>query len=95
MKPDLGFLKSGVPAELQANALMETGKQYAAHFFDRGKPALQSLSLILLLPAGNYHVEWEDVLSGKRTKHERTKSSCSIAINSPEFQREIALSIRR
>jgi hypothetical protein len=28
MKPDLSFLKSGVPAKLQVDALMEAGKQY-------------------------------------------------------------------
>ena len=95
MKPDQGFLKSGVPAKMQANALMETGKQYAAHFFDHGNPAPQSLSLTLLLPAGDYDIKWVDVLSGKPTKRQRVKSSGSITITSPEFQREIALSIRR
>jgi hypothetical protein len=57
MKSDLSFLKSGVPAKLQVDALMEVGRQYAAHFFDHGNPAMQSSSLILLLPAGNHHVE--------------------------------------
>ena len=74
---------------------MQEDKQYAAHFFDHGNPAPQSLSLLLLLPAGEYATKWVDVLSGKATKRERVKSSGSIAITSPEFKQEIALSIRR
>ncbi|MBP9903354.1 MAG: hypothetical protein IT579_08605 [Verrucomicrobia subdivision 3 bacterium] len=95
MKPDLGFVQSGVPAKMQANALMEAGRQYAVHFFDHGNSAPQSLSLTLVLPGGDYDIKWVDVFSGKPTKLERVKSSGSITINSPEFQREIALSIRR
>ena len=95
MKPDLSFITSSLPAKLQANALMETGKQYSAYFVDPGNTAPQSLSLTVLLPAGSYHVEWVDVLSGKPIKRERVKSSGALVITSPEFQREIALSIRR
>jgi len=68
MKPDRGFIQSGVPAKMQANALMEEGKQYAAYFVDHGNPAPQSLSLTLLLPAGEYDVKWVDVLSGKANR---------------------------
>lgn len=95
MKPDRGFLKSGVPAKLQANALMEAGKKYAAYFVDPSNATPQSLSLTLLLPAVDFHVEWVDVLSSKPTKRERLKSSGSTTITVPEFQREFALSIRR
>jgi len=95
MKPDRSFIKSGVPTKMQANALMEEGKQYAVYFVDHGNPAPQSLSLTLQLPAGEYDIQWVDVLTGQPTKRERVKSSGSITITSPEFQREIALSIRR
>ncbi len=84
-----------LPVKMQANALMQEDKQYAANFFDHGNPAPQSLSLLLLLPAGEYATTWVEVLSGKATKPERVKSSGSITITWPEFQREIALSIRR
>ena len=53
------------------------------------------MSLTLLIPAGDYRVEWVDVLSGKPAKRERMKSPGAITIISPEFQREIALSIKR
>jgi len=95
MKPSKEFLNSSVPERIQTNALMEHGKQYAAHFFDHDNPAPQSLSLTLRLPAGDYDIEWVDVLSGQPTKRERVKSPGVIAITSPEFRREIALSIRR
>ena len=95
MKPDLSFMQSGVPAKLKVYALMEAGKQYAAYFVDPSNSTPQSLSLTLLLPAGDYDIKWVDVLSGQPIKGERVKSSGSITVTSPEFQREIALIIRR
>jgi len=95
MKPDLGFIQSGVPAKMQANALMEAGRQYAVHLFDHGNSAPQSLSLTLVLPVGEYEIKWVDVFSGKPTKLERVKSSGAITVTSPQFQQEIAVSIRR
>jgi hypothetical protein len=95
MKPDKGFLLSGVPEKVHVHALMEQGKQYAAYFRDPDDPAARSLSLSMVLPAGRYRIEWVDVLSGKPIKRERVKSTGVITITSPEFQREIAVSIRR
>lgn len=95
MKPGKDFLTSGVPEKMHAYALVEDGRQYAACFFEPGNTAPQSVSLTVLLPAGHYRVAWVDVLSGKAVKRERVKSSGATAITSPEFRREIALSIRR
>lgn len=95
MKPDQRFLAAGVPEKMHAHALVEDGRQYAACFFEPGNTASQSMSLTLLLPAGNYRVAWVDVLSGRPVKRERVKSPGSIALTSPEFRQEIALSIRR
>lgn len=95
MKPDKGFLLSGVPEKLHVHALVEEGKQYAAYFLDPGVAAARSLSLSMALPAGQYRVEWVDVLSGKAIKRERVQSPGMVTITSPQFQREIALSIRR
>ena len=95
MKPDTGFINSGVPEKMQTDALVEAGKQYAAHFFDHGNPSPQTLSLTLHLPTGDYAIKWVDVMGGKPTKRERVKSPGVITITSPEFRREIALSIRR
>jgi hypothetical protein len=49
----------------------------------------------MALPAGQYRIEWVDVLSGKAIRRERVQSPGVITITSPEFKREIALSIRR
>jgi Cellulase (glycosyl hydrolase family 5) len=95
MNPDKRFLLSGVPEKLHVQALMEEGKQYAAYFLDPGDAAARSLSLSMALPAGRYRVEWVDVLSGKTIRRERVKSPGVTTITSPEFRREIALSIRR
>ena len=95
MKPDNGFINSGVPEKMHAYALTKAGQQYAAYFFAEENPAPHSLSLTLDLPAGKYAIEWLDVVSGKPTKSERVNSPGAITITSPEFQREIALSIRR
>ncbi|MCX6929933.1 MAG: hypothetical protein NT154_42985 [Verrucomicrobia bacterium] len=94
MKPDKGFLLSGVPEKFYVQALMEEGKQYAAHFLDPGDATARSLSLSIALPAGQYRIEWVDVLSGAAIRRERVKSPGRITITSPEFRREIALSIR-
>jgi Cellulase (glycosyl hydrolase family 5) len=95
MKPDKSFLLSGVPEKVRVHALMEEGKQYAAYFLDPSDAAARSLSLSVALPAGEYRIEWVDVLSGKPIKRERVQSPGVITITSPEFRREIALSIRR
>ncbi len=95
MKPGKDFLVSGVPKEMRTHALVEDGRQYAACFFDPGNAAPQSLPLTLQLPAGSYALKWLDTLTGKVLKRERVKSPGPITITSPEFRREIALSIRR
>ena len=95
LKPDKEFVNSGVPNGTHAYALAEHGRQYAAYFCVPSNSAPQSMSLTLLLPAGDYRVEWLDVLSGQPAKRERIKSPGALTITSPEFRREITLSILR
>lgn len=95
MKPNTAFIRAGMPEKMRAYALAEAGQQYAAYFFDSDNLAQQALSLTLDLPLGEYEVAWIDVFSGKPTKSEQVKLSTAQTIQSPEFQREIALSIRR
>jgi len=95
MKPDKEFINSGVPGATHTYALMEDGKQYAAYFCAPSNTGPQTMSLTLLVPAGNYRVEWVDVLTGKPAKRERVKSPGATTIVSSEYQREIALKIRR
>jgi hypothetical protein len=95
MKPDKDFINSGVPDKMHAYALAEDGQQYAAYFFDPGNAAAQSISLTLLIAAGDYRVDWVDVLTGKSAKSENIKSPGALTITSPEFRREVALRIRK
>jgi len=68
MKPDTGFINSGVPEKMQTDALVEAGKQYATHFFDHGNPSPQTLSLTLHLPTGDYAIKWVDVMSNELSR---------------------------
>ena len=95
MKPTKEFINSGQPEKMHTHGLAESGKQYAAYFFDPSNAAPQTMALTLLLPPGDYRAEWADPISGKTTKRERMQSPGAITIHSPEFRREIALSIRR
>jgi hypothetical protein len=93
MKPDPSFIKSGIPQNVHAYALAETGKQYAAYFFS-GTNAV-NLSPGLSLPPGRYRAEWIDVLSGKPIKTDRFSSNEDRVIMSPECRGELALRILR
>ncbi len=95
MRPEPGMIRSGVPKTISVYALGESGRQYAAYFFDGETSTPQSLSLTLELPPGEYDIAWIDVMTGEPSKSERVKWSTGKTIESPEFQREIALSIRR
>jgi hypothetical protein len=95
MKPDKDFIGAGAPDKMHCYALSENGQEYAAYFFNPSNAAPQTMSLMLLIPAGNYRVEWLDPVSGKTISRERVKSPGAVSVSSPEFRREIALSIRR
>ena len=95
MKPDKDFIGAGIPEKMHCHALAEHGKQHAAYFFDPSNAAPQTISLTLLLPAGDYRAEWLDPVSGKTIKRERVKSPGAVTVTSPEFRREAALQIRR
>lgn len=95
MKPDKDFIGGTIPEKMQCYALAEHGRQHAAYFFDPSNAAPQMLHLTLLLPTGDYRIEWLDPVSGKATKREHVKSPGAVTVSSPEFRREIALSVRR
>jgi hypothetical protein len=94
MAPAKDFINSGPPDKMHTYALAENGQQYAAYFFDPSNAAPQKMSLTLLLPPGNYRVEWMHPITGKATR-ERVQSPGAVMLVSPEFRREMALGIRR
>ena len=94
MKPDRSFIKSCGPDKMQAYALVEPGKQYAACFFSGTNTVARNISATLSLTNGSYRVEWIDVISGKTAKSERIKSTGEVTVESTDCRGEIALSIR-
>jgi hypothetical protein len=91
MRPDETTVKGGLPARGRIRMLSEPGKQYAAYLF--GGPEAQ---LSLLLPKGEYKVEWVDPLTGKVVQDSRVRSTKPATIlASPRFKTDIALRILR
>ena len=90
MAPNKAILGSTLPAGVQAEALAETGRQYAI-YLQRGKAA----NLSVELPAGSYTVQWLDTLTGKIvTTEKRRHSGGTVTLNVPPYAEDIALSIR-
>ena len=91
MKPDEAVLKGGLPAKGRAHVLSEPGRQYAVYLFGG-----RSARLSLALPDGEYVAEWISPLTGKVLKAEKsTATGTPVGLNSPEYDPDIALRIRR
>ena len=60
MKPARDAIREPLPKDAQCQILAEPGRQYAGYF--RGATKFE---FTLDLPAGNYHVRWIDVVSGR------------------------------
>jgi hypothetical protein len=89
MRPDTTTITGGVPVNALAQVLSENGKQYAIYIY-RGEKA----NLELVLPAGNYEIEWLDPLTGnyygkKSIKHTGGKTR----LTSSSYSEDIALRI--
>lgn len=60
MKPARDAIRESLPKDTRCQVLAEPGRQYAAYF--KGAP---KFAFAIDLPAGNYRVEWLDVINGK------------------------------
>jgi hypothetical protein len=91
MRPDSTTIMGGVPGNAVAQVLSETGKQYAVYIYG-GKLA----HLKLMLPAGNYRVEWLDPLTGKyEGKTELKHAGGKVVLASPAYKEDIALRLMK
>ena len=91
MRPDSTTLTGGLPENAIAQVLSETGKQYAVYIYGGRKVTLQ-----LMLPAGDYTVEWLNTLTGKYTEKKLLKHAGGKAVlNSPGYAEDIALRLVR
>jgi hypothetical protein len=87
LKPDNGFVKSGVPSK--ANALVEAGNQYAV-YLDGGSKA----DLVVELPAAEYEAEWVNTKTGAIDKTEKFEhKGGNKTLSSPSYTDDIALRI--
>jgi len=91
MKPEQDVIQGGLPEKGHARVLAESGRQYAIYLFGGPKAELQ-----LKVPAGDYMVEWLNPITGKITQRPPVSHPGGmLALASPDYSPDIALSIRR
>ena len=91
MKPDTAVIRGGLPEKAKAYALVEPGKQYAIYVF--GGPGV---TLQLDLPAGDYHAEWLNPVTGQVIQKVDLQHAGGVTLlKSPEYDPDIALQIRK
>ncbi len=91
MKPDATLIRGDLPAQVKAYALGEPGKQYAVYLFGGSEATVR-----LDLPAGAYHLDWVNPVTGRIDRSLDLKhAGGEAALPSPEYNPDIALRIRR
>jgi len=91
MVPDSTTITGGLPANATAQILSEKGIQYAIYIY-RG----EKVNLELMLPEGNYEIEWLDTLTGKYYgKKSLNHNGGNATLTSPTHPEDIALRIVR
>lgn len=91
MRPDRSVILGGVPPGGHAEALVESGRQYAVYVFGNGP-----LELRLELPAGAYESQWLHPRDGRREPGRTLEHRGGpVTLRSPAHQEDIALQIRR
>jgi hypothetical protein len=104
MRPDKGFVMSGIPAGIFCRGISEPGEQYALYHHhsrleERSEyyivaPGRYAETLELNLPAGNYKADWVDPASG-RILDSLTAVGGGHKLHSPEHKVDIALRVKR
>jgi hypothetical protein len=105
MSPDNELIRSGLPEGMLAYGLSKPGTDYAAYFAPRLKdknpsPADftedRSFTLKLMLPKGEYRVQWLDPVTGKKSPETALVVHEAVPeVTSPPHREDMALSIRR
>jgi len=90
-KPDDSIIKSTLPQNATARALVEKGRAYAIYVNGANVD-----NLVLELPAGTYTAEWVNTKTGNVDKQETfQQAGASRTLRSPEYVDDIALRILR
>ena len=66
MKPARDAIREALPKDARCQVLAEQGRQYAAYFRGASK-----FAFALDLPAGDYHIQWLDVVTGQHIAPQR------------------------
>jgi hypothetical protein len=91
MKPDSSIIKSTLPQNATARALVEEGRAYALYINGANVD-----NLVLGLPAGAYRAEWINTKTGKVDKQETFQhEGGDRTLRSPAYTDDIALRILR
>ena len=91
MKPDNKVIAHKAPKESSVRALSEPGHAYAIYGHGGKK-----LELALELPAGRYEARWLNPRTGNIVRSEELEARGKrLEISSPEYDADVALSIRR
>ncbi|HLG39633.1 MAG TPA: putative collagen-binding domain-containing protein [Chitinophagaceae bacterium] len=88
MKPDNIVIKNHSPGEAKVYVLAEQGKQYAA-YISRKKQA----TIEMVIPKGNYSIEWLNPLTGEIKKGKKISSDGKISLQLPAYKEDIALKL--
>lgn len=91
MKPDTSIIKSTLPQNATARALVQEGRAYAIYV-----NGANVAELSLKLPAGAYRAEWVNTKTGKIDKEETFQhESGNRTLRSPAYAEDVALRILR
>ncbi len=89
MHPARDAIREELPKNARCQVLAEAGRQYAAYF--KGAPLF---AFTLVLPVGNYRVQWLDVVTSQHVaKTSMTHSGGAASFQIPEKLNECALSV--
>jgi hypothetical protein len=105
MRPDISFVRDGIPPGTYCRGMTEAGKQYSLyHHHSTGgygsvytaTPGDYTEELVLDLPAGNYKIDWVEPATGKVLRTETIKHPGGIMKSTtPKHTVDIALRIKR
>lgn len=91
MRPDVSIIKSGLPEDGSAQALVDEGRAYAIYLHG-GRQA----KLVISLPAAMYAAEWVNTNTGRVDRSETfDHAGGDRTLVSPEYENHVALRIRR
>ncbi|MGI6455714.1 MAG: cellulase family glycosylhydrolase [bacterium] len=91
MKPAHELIRRVQPQRVKNWLLAEDGRAYAAYFREGSEVEAE-----LKIPEGNYRVEWVNTITGNVDKSETVEHpGGNLAVQSPEYDGEIALRINR